>query len=86
MICKECKTELVKDDKGMKCPNWFNCSKHDIETNESIIKAQALYIKRLEVLVVDMARDAYHEANSMGCTWTEFERNIVDRALKEAGQ
>jgi len=35
--CKECKTELIKAVKGMKCPNWFNCSKYDIETNESII-------------------------------------------------
>ena len=48
--CKECKTELVKADIGMKCPNWFNCGKYDIETDESIITQlqTALKVKELE--------------------------------------
>jgi len=48
-------------------------------------ESQALYIKRLEVLVVDMAETAYDEARLEGCdTWADFKRYKVDKALKEA--
>ena len=38
--CSRCGTELVKaaQELGSKCPNYFNCSRFDIVTDESIIE------------------------------------------------
>ena len=57
----------------------------NVDKVKVILESQALYIKRLEVLVVDMAETAYDEARLGGCdTWADFKRYKVDKALKEA--
>ena len=60
--CSRCGTELVKatQELGSKCPNYFNCSRFDIVTDESIIEelekeneALKAKVERLESVAYD---------------------------------
>ena len=53
--CCRCGTDLVKAARelGSKCPNYFNCSRFDIVTDESIIEELKAKVERLESVAYD---------------------------------
>lgn len=79
--CSRCGTELVKAARelGSKCPNYFNCSRFDIVTDESIIEELEKENEALKAFKKDIIGIISQSEGVMGwhlngdlATWDEF--------------